>query len=186
MLKPDTCKGCPLYNDGKGFVPDEPATNPEVFVILQNPGEDEEHEAKPAIGKTGRFLDTSFIPLTGLQRGKTLQVGNALRCRWRDPIKKRKTNDLPDKKDILDQALKHCEQYLAIPDSVKVVVAAGDPASRYYGRLDKADQVNQYTGKWERATVTDWRGFFAPDKYKNRPVYTVLHPAALFHNPLRS
>lgn len=168
MKKPDTCRSCPWYDDGKGFVPDEPATKPRVLLLLQNPGEDEEDAGQPAIGKTGQYLNTQLIPLSGLTRGKDLQVGNALRCRWRNPATGRKTNDLPTKGDSLQRALQHCEQYTKVAPSVELIVTAGDPASRHYGKLD--------------GTVTDWRGFFAPMQYRNRPVYTTLHPASLFHN----
>lgn len=168
LPKPAACQGCPLYDDGKGFVPDEVAEGQVVFLFAQNPGEQEEQEGKPMVGATGKVNDEHYIPLTGLQRGCDIGIGNSIRCRWKSGGKR--TNLLPPAK-ILKAAQKHCNAaHLKIPDSVRLVVAHGAPAW-------ELTQGKAYL------SADDWRGFLGPHQFHGRPVLCTLHTAALFHNP---
>ena len=54
LPKPPACVGCPLYQTGQGFVPDENIEGAQVYVLAQNPGEQEEKEGKPKVGKVGQ------------------------------------------------------------------------------------------------------------------------------------
>src|SRR2546426_4926385 len=80
LPKPDGCKGCPLYGDGQGFVPDEIVPEASVFILGQNPGSDEEREGKPFVGQTGQTMERVYFPLAGLERGQ-VSIGNVLRLR---------------------------------------------------------------------------------------------------------
>lgn len=162
MVKTAGCLGCPLYDDGNGFVPDEIVASAKVDVWLQNPGETEENRARPAVGSTGDDLNDKFLPAAGLTRGQDVSVRNVLRCRWRHPGTGKKTNNLPSGK-VLEQAIKHCRTYDAATGAT-VSIAAGALAWRMFGGP---------------GTITDWRGFPHPDK----PVLATLHPADLYRNP---
>ena len=59
--KPEACKGCPLYGDGQGFVPDDLVPGARVAVIAQNPGSDEEQQGTPMVGKTGQMLNSHYL-----------------------------------------------------------------------------------------------------------------------------
>ena len=80
LPKPEGCIGCPLFGDGMGFVPDEIIEGAEVFVLGQNPGEEEEAEHIPFTGRTGQRMDKRFLPLAGLTRGENVSVGNVYKC----------------------------------------------------------------------------------------------------------
>lgn len=159
LPKPDACIGCPLYGDGRGFVPDELVDGAEVLVLAQNPGGDEEKGdrvagyaggrpvyvadvPRPLIGKTGYELTTTYLPIAGLTRGKDVSLANVLKCRW---VKGgRRTNDLPPDK-ILADATAHCTRvHLHIPASVRLVVAMGALAWKIVG---------------SGGSVSEWRGF---------------------------
>ena len=162
MKKPTGCLGCPLFDDGDGFVPDELVPGATVDVWLQNPGETEERKAQPAVGATGDDLNEKFLPEAGLTRGSDVNVRNVLRCRWRNPVSGVKTNNLPSGK-VLEKAIQHCRAH-DTPTGATVSVAAGALAWRMHGGP---------------GTVTDWRGFPHPEK----AVLATLHPADLYRNP---
>lgn len=181
ISKPATCQGCPLYQTGRGFVPDTVVEGAELFVLAQNPDADEEKgervvgwvgdtpltepcQPAPLIGRSGWDFERVFLPLTNLDRTQ-VSVGNVLRCRLHG------TNALPNSK-VMAQATKHCEQYLHVPASTKLFVTVGSEAWKFaQGRHD--------------LSIYDWRGHVGPNKFHNRPVYAVLHFTDLLpgHDP---
>ncbi|UOF78753.1 DNA polymerase [Caudoviricetes sp.] len=173
-----------MYGDGQGFVPDALVSGSHTFVVLQNPGEQEETEGVPAIGPSGDYLNTTFLPLAGLTRAET-SVGNVLKCRWTNPKTGCKTNQLPSVTGanneagdltlksgrwVLNEAIRHCMQaHFVIPDEVTHLVALGDVAWQ--------------TLSGGVGNIDDWRGFLAPNTYRGRAVFGTFHPAYLFHQP---
>ena len=151
------CLGCPMYGDGEGFCPDELVDGAAVMVLGQGPGEEEEAEGIPFTGRTGQRMNKRFLPLAGLERGENVSVGNVIKCRWGvnrffreggNPTALTKTNDLPPE-PTLGQAVRHCTAaHLHIPDSVRLVIAQGQPA-------------------WEACggpgSIHAWRGYLSPD-----------------------
>jgi uracil-DNA glycosylase len=162
LPKPSSCKGCPLYGDGKGFVPDRLVEGAEVLVLSQNPGDNEERgqrivgydwagkrrvpieepcDPQPLIGATGFELERDYLSVARLSRENT-SYANVLKCRWQRDGKR--TNDLPQGK-LLAEAVDHCtREHLRIPESTKLIVAQGVHANEFLGCP---------------GTVHDWRGF---------------------------
>lgn len=170
-----------MYGDGKGFVPDEVVSGSKVFIMLQNPGAEEEFGVdgvyRPAIGKTGKRLDSDFIPLAGLHRGVDVSVGNVIKCRYINPKTGLHDNELPTKshpskasgKEIEAGAVSHClQRHTRIPPSCQLIVANGDLAWRSLG---------------QPGSVEDWRGFLGPNAYEGRRVLGTYHPSYLNHQP---
>src|SRR5207245_963376 len=146
LPKPSGCIGCPFYGDGKGFVPDEIVQGAKVQVWLQNPGEQEEIEGKPAVGPTGQVLNQTLLPRAGLQRGVDVSVCNALRCRYNHQ------NKLPRGRE-LEGALAQCRRYDSKDGGTQLTVAAGAAAWQAFNGP---------------GSITDWRGFLSPDKTDNK------------------
>lgn len=180
LPKPDACKSCPLWGDGRGFVPDEPRSASPVAILAQNPGADEEYgrqivgwagkrdplyeptSPRPLIGATGYMLMNTYLPLAGLSRD-TVSLHNLIKCRWKH------TNTLPTG-DLYEEAVAHCtKHHLHIPEGVKVIVAQGAHAWRFT--------------QGEGYSITDWRGFCGPHAYQDRPVYGTIHVADLLRGP---
>src|SRR5712691_11884035 len=162
LPKPDGCLGCPFYGDALGFVPDEVIPNAKNQVYLQNPGEQEEQEGKPAVGPTGQVLNQTLLPRAGLSRGIDVSVCNALRCRYNHQ------NKLPSGKQ-LEEAIRRCRQFDSNDAGTKLTVAAGAAAWQAFDGP---------------GSITDWRGFLAPNREKaSNRVLGTLHPADLFRNP---
>ena len=163
LSKPSSCKGCPLYGDGKGFVPDEPTDGAEVLVLAQNPGANEESgerivgyeysgrrrvpltepcQPAPLLGATGYEMERNYFPQAGLRRGENVSLANVLKCRL--IVNGKRTNDLPKGK-VLTAAVEHCTRnHLKIPPSTKLVVAMGALSAAFTGCP---------------GSIHDWRGF---------------------------
>lgn len=157
--KPDSCIGCPLYGDGKGFVPDVLWGDTEVQIVAQNPGVDEEMGRmitgwengqpiyascmpQPLIGRTG-WETNKYMKLAGVER---FSKSNVLKCRAVDD-KGKKTNKLPSGK-LLEEAMDHCtSHHFKFGPSVKYVLAMGAIAWRALGGP---------------GSITNWRGFRIP------------------------
>lgn len=129
-----------MFQSGDGFVPDELVSNARVDVWLQNPGEQEERKAQPAIGATGDYLNDDLLPSAGLERGVDVNVRNVLRCRWND------SNDLPPT-IILKAAVEHCRVH-DVDTKVVMAVACGDLAWKMLNGP---------------GAISAWRGFLRPD-----------------------
>jgi uracil-DNA glycosylase family 4 len=145
-----------MVQSGEGFVPDEIQPVAEVDVWLQNPGDNEERKAQPAIGATGDYLNDDLLPAAGLSRGVDVNVRNVLRCRWEN------TNNLPPA-DVLKKAVAHCRIHDTATNP-KVSVACGSLAWRMFNGP---------------GTITEWRGFMHPTER----VIATLHPADTFRDP---
>ena len=167
LPKPPSCASCPLYQDGRGYVPDKPCNDAEVAIVAQSPGADEEAGLRvvgveyvghrrvpqkepnptgpaPLIGMTGYDMERDFFPLAGLQRSQ-VSLHNVLKCRWAPGG--RRTNDMPSGK-LLEQAVAHCTQaHMKIPGSVRLLVTMGAHAARWAGCP---------------GSITEWRGFTFP------------------------
>jgi DNA polymerase len=135
-----------MFQDGRGFVPDEIVDGATTFVLGQNPGADEEREGRPFVGKSGALMEKVYFPIAGLVRGESVSIGNVLRCRL--IVNGRRSNTMPAGA-TLKAAVAHCTAaYLRIPASTRLVVAQGAYAVKLMGGEDKK--------------VSEWRGFLLP------------------------
>lgn len=130
----------------------------------QNPGEFEERGLRvsekmgrdwvttptpcaPFTGPTGLVLESEYLPLAGLERGR-VNLANAQRCRWG------RSNDMkPLKAPEQRAAIIHCQRaHGRIPTSTKLIVAEGEYA------------MWALTGEGmdKKNTVGAWRGYLLP------------------------
>ena len=172
LPKPPECLGCPFYQTGMGFVPDEVHEDAEIDIYGQNPGPDEEAEGKPFVGMTGREMERVYLKLAGLNREK-VTIRNAIRCRWQG------RNDLPPVHEtIVRQAMSHCRVHHKEP-SARLTVAQGGYS------------LWVLTGE---STPTEWRGWLMDPvtRQHERTIWTpdpgdpvvlsTLHLAALYRD----
>lgn len=180
LPKPPECRGCPLYGNGQGFVPDTVVEGSQVAICGQNPGEYEEEGNKivggysgnwqtvkvhpqPYIGPTGYMMDREFLPLAKVER-EQVTVMNAIRCRWQGG------NELPElNSHVTRQAIEHCtHHHQKLPKSVKLIVAEGG-----YALLALTGE-----GIQKERTVESWRGYLLPYNPLHRPT---LHHSNIYH-----
>ena len=179
LPKPPACDGCPLWGDGRGFVPDKLIEGSTVALVCQNPGQMEEQGQRvvsyiqgkpvtepcthqPLTGATGFAVEHTWLPKAGLKRDDVSYL-NILKCRWIQHGKR--TNHLPKDKSY-HQAVAHCMQaHFKVPDSVTTLVACGDHAFKALG----GGGLKQPDGK--PATISSYRGYLLPEPYNNCKVF---------------
>ena len=158
------CEGCPFAGDMQGFTPDTIRPGASVVLWAQGPGESEErgqrylgkdstgqeqweaHPPAPLIGKTGRLMETTFLPLAGLNR-EDVSLSNSIRCRWNHQ------NTLPPlTQKVIQAAIKHCTlAHWTPPENNPLYVAMGE-----YATYTLTGLLHGFNG---------WRGYLLPKRH---------------------
>ena len=186
MTKPETCRGCPLHEIGKGFCPDAIAPHPKILLIGEAPGKTEVATGKPFQGRAGFVLDNWLIravPLLQLakERGE-ITVMNTLRC-----LPPEVQGRAYPKGETRIKAEAHCRQYDPDLTPYETVILFGDsPQRAFFGaELAAEDAVDKQLGhelkgvmgRIGREYVKDGkRWVFAP-----HPAYILRQPALVEH-----
>ncbi|MBO4639053.1 MAG: uracil-DNA glycosylase [Treponema sp.] len=74
------CTKCQLARTRNNVVPGEGVENPDVLVIGEGPGYDEDMSGRPFVGKAGILLD-KMLAAIGLDRTKNCYIANIVKCR---------------------------------------------------------------------------------------------------------
>lgn len=81
------CKKCPLHKWRTNAVPGEGNPHPEILIIGEGPGQNEDKFGRPFVGDAGKFLE-KMLALIDLKR-EDVFIGNVVKCRPpnnRDPL----------------------------------------------------------------------------------------------------
>lgn len=153
------CVRCKLCETRKNTVFGEGCSQrPEVLVIGEGPGENEDLTGRPFVGKAGQFLD-KWLAAISLYRDKNVYIANIVKCR---PPENREP--LPDEKTACKAFI---EQQIKLIKP-KAILCVGREASRFI------------TGQ-DQATMESLRGRFM--MYDGAiPVICTFHPAAVLRN----
>jgi len=152
------CKRCPLHLGRTCVVPGAGARNPELFFVGEGPGEDEDKQGLPFVGRSGKLL-TSAIAAAGLTREQVF-ISNIVKCRP------------PNNRDPLPEEVAACMPYLHKQIqllSPKVVVAVGRIAATQL--LGREVRITKERGKLDFLS-------FSPDIL----VSIVYHPSYVLRN----
>ena len=176
--QPDSCKGCPLYGVGHGFVPDEVRPS-SVAILAYSPQKDdiqgrhlvgyagkkqpiyESSDPKPCIGSRGWLLENAYLPAAGLTR-QDVSIHHVLKCHHQGVLPW----------DTRIAAEHHCvSKHLNISDECQLLITMGE-------------------GPWKLLQgpdlpLTDWRGFCGPKPLGNGrcEVYCTNDPVDLYADP---
>lgn len=128
----------------------------ELMFIGEAPGEDEDAQGEPFVGRAGQLL-TRIIEAMGMQRSE-VYIANVLKCRP------------PENRTPLPDEMANCLPYLQQQIEMirpKVIVALGATALR--GLLDIQTGITKMRGQWYL--------------YRGIPIMPTFHPAYLLRNP---
>ncbi|MCS7138205.1 MAG: uracil-DNA glycosylase [Candidatus Caldarchaeum sp.] len=73
------CRLCPLWRSRTNTVPGEGRRDAEVMVVGEGPGEEEDAQGRPFVGRSGRLL-TEALEKAGLRREEVF-ITNVVKCR---------------------------------------------------------------------------------------------------------
>lgn len=152
-----SCNKCDLAATRHNVVVGVGNTNAEVLFIGEGPGENEDLQGEPFVGRGGKLLD-KMLAAVDLDRHTNIYIANMVKCR---PPKNR--DPLPQEQEACINWLRN-QVYLIRP---KIIVCLGRVAAT---RLIKKDMK-----------ITKEHGIFFE---KNGVLMmATLHPAALLRNP---
>jgi len=150
------CKLCRLHLNRKFAVPGEGNYNAEIMIIGEAPGEEEDKQGRPFVGRAGKVLD-KMLEHIGLNRNDVF-ITNVVKCRP------------PENREPYDDEAKTCMQnYLEKQIeliSPKIILLLGNVATRH---LLGVKSVSNVRGK---LIEKEGRYYFA-----------TYHPAVALYNP---
>ena len=154
-----SCRKCPLCQERTNVVFGVGPRDAEVLFIGEGPGENEDLQGEPFVGRAGKLLD-DMLEIIDLSREKNIYIANIVKCRP------------PKNRDPLNTEQDACIGYLRNQVALlrpKIIVCLGRISAM---RIIKEDfKITQEHGKW----------------FEKNGVFTMAlyHPAALLRDPRR-
>jgi DNA polymerase len=152
-----TCERCALHEKRTHTVFGMGNPFSEIMVIGEGPGEEEDHQGLPFVGKSGQLLD-KILAAGGFSRDENVYIANIVKCRPpgnREPSPEERTACLPY---LLEQIRLICPS---------IIILLGSTALK--GLLDPEGKITRVRGKWQM-----WNDIWVMPTY---------HPSALLRNP---
>lgn len=156
LKKVSRCTRCSLARTRNNIVFGQGVTSPEVLVVGEGPGEEEDKQGLPFVGKAGILLDKMLFAI-GLERNKNCYIANIVKCR---PPQNRVP--FPDEQSACFSFLE-TQIHILKP---KMILCMGKTA------IEKL--MNQ------KISITQQHGSFF--EYNKIPVMVTYHPSALLRN----
>lgn len=156
------CQACGLCAGRQRAVPGDGARQPSILVVGEAPGEQEDREGLPFVGRSGELLD-NMLQAIGHDRHTTVYMTNVVKCRP------------PANRNPRDEEMAACAPYLARQIELlepKVILAMGRFAAH---ALLKTEAPLQQL----RQTVHEVQSAGRP-----LPVVVTYHPAYLLRRPV--
>lgn len=156
----DAYDGCSLKHRATQlcFADGNPAA--EIMLVGEGPGEQEDREGKPFVGRAGQLLD-KMLAAIGLDRTK-VYIANMVP--WRPPGNR---NPTPEELALCAPFL-HRQVELVAP---KLLVTLGNVPTQ--ALFSTGQGITRMRGQWKTLTINSWSG----------PALPTLHPAFLLRTP---
>jgi len=154
------CKNCSLCEKRLNAAPGEGVSEPLVMVIGEGPGEDEDKQGRPFVGKAGQLLD-KMLDSIGLSRTKNAFIANVVKCRP------------PNNRDPYPEETASCANFLERQITIlkpKFILVAGKVSA--HSLLKTSESIGKLRGKVYDLHV-------GSDTF---PLLVTYHPAALLRN----
>ncbi len=150
------CQRCKLSKGRKNIVFGEGSVDAKIIFIGEGPGEDEDIQGRPFVGKAGQLL-TKLIEKMGFKR-EDVYIGNIVKCRP------------PFNRDPEEDEINACSPFIkkqAEIISPKVIVSLG--------------RISTQTLIGLKIPIGKLRGKFY--QFENIPLMPTFHPSYLLRNP---
>ena len=156
-IKCRDCTKCGLCEDRTNLVFGEGKKDADIMLIGEGPGENEDLQGRPFVGRSGQLLD-KFLASVDLSRDKNVYIANMVKCR---PPKNR--DPKPEEQDMCIKWLR--EQFKIIRP--KIIICVGRISAQRL--IDKDFKVTK-----EHGVFYERNGVLMMGTY---------HPAAILRNP---
>ena len=162
----ENCKICEIgkYRTNIVFASGNPETA-KVVLIGEAPGEQEDLQGIPFVGKAGQFLN-EYLKKAGINRQNDLYIINTLKCR--PFLIKNLTKGIKSNRPPKQEEKKACEAYMLKQIEIinpKLIILCGNNA------------LKSLCGS--KYTITKVHGKLANLKYNGRKVVAIYHPSYL-------
>ncbi|MGN0527278.1 MAG: uracil-DNA glycosylase family protein [Acutalibacteraceae bacterium] len=151
------CTGCELCSTRHNVVFGVGNENADIMFVGEGPGENEDLQGEPFVGKAGQLLD-KYLDVIGLDRRRNIYIANIVKCRP------------PQNRDPKDEEQESCIEWLRHQTRLiqpKIIVCLGRIAAQKL--IGKEFRVTQHHGEFVQKGNILFMGTF--------------HPAALLRNP---
>lgn len=155
-----TCKNCQLCKARSNAAPGEGVSNPLVMVIGEGPGQEEDAQGRPFVGRAGQLLDKMLASIN-LSRETNCFIANVVKCRP------------PNNRDPYPEETAACADFLERQIAIlkpKFILAAGRVAAQTL--LKTTEPIGKLRGVFKE--LRSGSGAY--------PFLATYHPAALLRN----
>lgn len=155
-----SCKKCNLSSTRKNPAAGEGCLTPLVMIIGEGPGQEEDAQGRPFVGKAGRLLDKMLASI-GLSRTTNSFIANVVKCRP------------PNNRDPYPEETAACAHFLErqiLLLKPRFILVAGRVAAQTL--LKTTEPIGKLRGKFTQYTAADL----------TIPLLITYHPAALLRN----
>ncbi|MCS6959089.1 MAG: uracil-DNA glycosylase [Pseudanabaenaceae cyanobacterium SKYGB_i_bin29] len=153
------CQKCPLGATRTNIVVERGSRNAPIMIIGEGPGQHEDEQGLPFVGKAGQLLD-KILASVNLDPDRDVYICNVVKCRP------------PGNRVPTDEEIESCKPYLLEQIRLvnpKIILLTG------------ATAVRAITG--DKQGITKIRGQWS--QWEGRWVMPIFHPAYLLRNPSR-
>lgn len=151
-----SCTRCPLGAGRRTAVPGEGVPSPQVVVVGEAPGADEDATGRPFVGAAGQYLD-KWLSAVGLSRDATCYIANVIKCRP------------PGNRDPQPDEVQACRGYLELQLKAlhpRAILAVGRFAAQ------------ALTGSTQGITLLRTK----THEYRGIPLIATYHPSAVLRD----
>ena len=156
----DAYDGCALKHRATQLCFADGNPEAEIMLVGEGPGEQEDKQGKPFVGRAGQLLDRMLASI-GLDRTKVF-IANMVP--WRPPGNR---NPTPEELALCAPFL-HRQVELGAP---KILVTLGNVPTQALFSTNQG--ITRMRGQWKTLSINSWTG----------PVLPTLHPAFLLRTP---
>lgn len=156
------CQRCGLCQGRQNAVPGDGVDRPTILIVGEAPGEQEDAQGKPFVGRSGQLLD-NMLKAIGQDRNTSVYITNVVKCRP------------PANRNPRDDEIAACAPFLARQIELlepKVILAMGRFAAHALLQTDASLQELRQTTHEIQST------------HKPLPVVVTYHPAYLLRRPV--
>lgn len=136
------CEQCPLHETRTNAVPGEGDASSGLMIVGEGPGENEDLQGRPFVGKAGEMLDR-ILAAAGIPRPSVF-ITNIVKCRACEMIEGRLQNRPPRVNET-----NACRPYLVRQVEIiqpRVILCLGAPAGR--GVISPDFNITEQRGEW--------------------------------------